>query len=364
MGNRRWPRSCQLVCSRLKEYARIMNILFRRRLVFVLFGFAVLVTAAAWIGGFVIRDVENDTKQSFTIGLITNNPNGLRNINGFRSGMEALGYVDGENTTFIYSGNPVPAGELEAAIKQMVVDGADLIFTAGTPTGIAAKVATRESAIPVVFGVVADPVAAGIMADLTRPGGNMTGVMLSENQARRLELLHSVLPDVKTVLLPYDPEDAAPVSSAAQLTDAASSMGLTLVHAYTRTNDEVSALLADLPQAIDAIFLLPGSLVNRRINKLIEVANARKIPVSGPSTAQVEAGALMSYGIVHGEVGVQASRIADRILRGADPSTMPVETADFYLTVNVAAANRIGLDISEEVLQQADVILREDRFGL
>lgn len=341
-----------------------MNRLFSLRSILLLLGITVLVSSAAFFGGLPIGDAGNGSKQSHTIGLITNNPNGLRNINGFRDGMKTLGYIEGDNTTFLFSGAPVPSDELGAAIGKLVVNGADLIFTAGTPTGVAAKTATRESAAPVVFGVVSDPIAAGLMTDLTRPGGNMTGVMLSHNQARRLELLHSVLPNVKTVLLPYNPEDAAPVSAAAQLADAASGMGLTLVHAHARNDDEVSALLAAVPEAVDAIFMLPDSTVNQRIEDLIEASNARKLPVSGPSSAQADAGATMSYGIIHHEVGMQAARIADRILRGADPSTMPVETANFYLTINVAAANRIGLDISEEILQQADVILQEDQFGL
>lgn len=335
----------------------------RSSFVVALVSLAVLAAGAIYFGGFGIREARQDTNGSYIIGLITNNPNGLRNIIGFQDGMHALGYVAGENTTFLSSGNSVPKNDLVAAIRQMVAGGADLIFTAGTPTGVAAKTATHGSAVPVVFGVIADPITAGVMTDLNRPGGNMTGVMLSQNQARRLELLSSILPDVKRVLLPYNPEDPAPVSAAAQLESAELSFGLTLVHGHARKNDDVSALLANFPEAIDAIFMLPDSTVNSRIKDLIEVSNAGKIPVSGPSTAQVEAGALMSYGIVHHEVGMQAARIAHRILRGADPATVPVETADFYLTINVAAANRIGLDLSEEVLQQADVILHEDRFG-
>lgn len=301
--------------------------------------------------------------ETVTIGLLTNNPNGLRNVAGFRAGMEALGYLEGRNASFLFSGTPTPEAELEAAIGRMVTEGADIIFTAGTPTGVAAWAATKGSGVPVVFGVIADPVAAGVMTDLTRPGGNMTGVMLSRNQARRLALLRNVLPGIRRVLLPYNPNDAAPVSAAAQLEDAAQTMNLTLVHAHAPDDLAVSQLIAALPDDIDAVFMLPDSTVNRRVDELIAATNARNLPVSGPSTAQVEAGAFMSYGIVHHEVGMQAARIAKRILKGADPAAIPVETADFYFTINTAAANRIGLDLSEEVLQQADVILRKDRVG-
>ena len=296
------------------------------------------------------------------VGMISNNPNGIRNILGFRSGLSNHGYKDGESVMLLFSGKPTASDQLEATVKEMVDEGADLIFTAGTPTGIAAYNVTRDAGVPVVFGVIADPVSAGVLTDLSRPGGNMTGVMLSENQARRLQLLHNLLPDVKRVLFPYNPEDAAPVSAVAQLEQPAREMGLTLVHALARNDQDVTEFFDEFPDDIDAVFMLPDSTFNRRQDELIALAVERGLPVSGPSTAQVEAGAVMSYGIVHHEVGIQAARIAAQILRGAEPGTIPVEIADYYLTFNVAAADRIGLSLSQSVLQQADVILREDDF--
>lgn len=307
-------------------------------------------------------DRDQSVKRLFTVGLITNNPNGLRNVQGFRDGLHTLRYREGDNVTYLHRGKPTPNSELVATIEAMVAEGAELIFTAGTPTGVAAAEATRKSAVPVVFGVVADPVAAGVITDLNRPGGNMTGVMLSQNQTRRLELVRTVVPDARRVLVPYDPDDAAPVSALAQIRDVAGALGFELVNAHARNDHEVTAMLAHFPTYIDAVFMLPDSTVNRRIRDLLVAALERRLPVSGPSAAQVEAGAVMSYGIVHHEVGIQAAHIADRILRGASPATIPVETADFFLTLNVAAANRIGLELPEEVLQQADRIVRQDGF--
>lgn len=297
-----------------------------------------------------------------TIGMITNNPNGIRNANGFRDGMETLGYIEGINARYLFADTFTPQDALESSIRQMVADGADIIFTAGTPTGVAAHAATADSGVPVVFGVIADPIEAGILTDLRRPGGNMTGVMLSANQARRLELLHNVLPAVRRVLLAYNPDDPAPVSAAAQLDAAAPMLGLRLSHVHVRDDAAVMRLIADLPDGINAVFMLPDSTFNRRIAELVTATNDRRLPISGPSTAQVEAGALMAYGIDHHEVGVQAAQIADRILKGADPALLPVETARFHLTLNTAAARRIGIELSEEILQQADIILREDEL--
>jgi putative ABC transport system substrate-binding protein len=150
------------------------------------------------------------------------------------------------------------------------------------------------------------------MTDLTHPGGNMTGVKLSENQARRLELLRTVAPDVRRVAVPYNPDDAAPASAVIQIEAVVPALGLELVPITARNNSEVTALLAGFPVDVDAVFMVPDGTVNRRAHDLLALAVQRKLPVSGPSAAQVEAGAVMAYGIVHHDVGVQAAQIAGR----------------------------------------------------
>ena len=297
-----------------------------------------------------------------TVGLLTNNPNGLRNVEGFRDEMTRLGYQEERNIRYVYSGKPTPKNELDAVLQSMVDAGVDLIFTAGTPTGVAAHRVTAGSAVPVVFGVIADPVEAGVLSDPARPGGNMTGVNLSRNQARRLEIFLEMVPAARRVLVPFNPTDAAPRSAVEQIRGIADRLAVELLFIEARSNDDVSPLLAEFP-AVDAVFLVPDTTVNRRIGEIIDLAEQRRIPVSGPSVAQVEAGALMTHGFVHGAAGAQAAHIADRILRGVNPATTPVETADVYLQVNLAAAERIGVEISDLLLQRADVVLRADKRG-
>lgn len=299
-----------------------------------------------------------DDPSELVVGLITNNPNGLRNIQGFKDGMTALGYREGESIRYLFDGGPVKRPLLEKAITGMVTDGADLIFTAGTPTGIAAQNATAGTQVPVVFGVIADPVRAGVMTDLNQPGGNMTGVKLSQNQERRLEQLLRIVPDIKRVFVPYNPDDAAPISAVNQIRAVAGSLGVHIVEGRARKDSEVTDMLADLPADIDAIFLVPDSTVNRRLPDLITIANQRKLPVSGPSTAQVEEGALITYGFVHHAVGVQAAQMADQIRKGARPADLPVQTAEFYLSINLKAANTVGVSIPDTILRQANTVIR------
>lgn len=295
-----------------------------------------------------------------SIGLITNNPNGLRNVRGFIDGLAALGYAEGERVHFVFSGRPTPDAELDQALADLLAEGVDLIFTAGTPTGVAAHRVTASSGIPVVFGVIADPVAAGVMSDIDRPGGNMTGVRLNPIQARRLELFVQLVPGARRILVPYNPTDAAPASAVAQLGAVTGQLGIELVLAEVASNKAVTRLLDDLPEPIDAVFLVPDSTVNRRISELLDRTDALRLPASGPSTAQVEAGALMTYGFKHEAVGAQAAGIAVRILRGADPALTPVENAEFFFQLNLAAGERLGLAVSDDSLQRADVILRKD----
>jgi putative ABC transport system substrate-binding protein len=298
--------------------------------------------------------------QTYTVGLITNNSNGLKNAAGFKAGMAELGYVEGQNITYLFEERPIRGAELESALQVMIDAKVDLIFTAGTPTGVAAHKITAGTGVPVVFGVIADPVAAGVMNDLARPGGNMTGVKLSQNQARRLELLREAVPGMGRVLVPYNPDDFAPSSAVRQIEKIAPDLGLELIKAHAHGRDEVATLLRELPAELDAIFLVPDSTVNSRLQDVLAVAFERRLPVSGPSMAQVEGGALMTFGFVHHEVGVQAARIAERVLKGAKPGELPVETAEFFLGFNLQTAQSLALEIPEPILQQAQFIVRPD----
>lgn len=319
---------------------------------------ACVVAAALAIAG--CSGGEAERNDPLSIGIVTNNPNGMRNVAGFIDGMAELGYSDGDNVTYMFAEEPVPSEELDRVLDDMVAAGVDLIFTAGTPTGVAAHQATLGTDVPVVFGVIADPIKAGVMTDLSLPGGNMTGVKTVQDQGRRLELLLEMAPNVDEVLVPFNPDDAAAASAAEQITSIAAELPVELLLREARTDDEVLALLESIPSEVDAIFLVPDSIVNAQLEDILAVASALGLPTSGPSTAQVEEGALTAFGFVHREAGVQAARIADQVLRGADPATLPVENTESFLAINLATADAIGLEIAEDVLRQAAVIIRSN----
>ena len=323
---------------------------FRRRFWLVIS--AALVVVSACGGG------SSQADTSFTIGLVTNNPNGLRNVEGFVEGMAQLGYIEGTNVTYRYAGEPRVGDDLDRELEDFVEARVDLVFTAGTPTGVAAHRIMEGTVIPIVFGVIADPLAAGVMEDLSHPGGNITGVKLGIDQERRLELFLEIAPAIDRVMVPYNPDDSAASSAVAQILSAAGELGAELVLVEGRTDADITDLLETMPDAIDAVFLVPDSMVNARLSDILERTTQLSLPTSGPSTAQVEQGALMTYGFIHVQAGAQAAHIADRVLRGADPGDLPVEDAESFLGVNLVTADLIGLEVTDATLQQAAIIVR------
>ncbi len=296
--------------------------------------------------------------ESFTVGITHPSPVDTATVAGFKEGMSELGYVEGENITYIYDGPAGGVDKLDGVIQGLVEAEVDLIYTPTTPATKAAKQATEGTGIEVVFGPVSDPIKADIVTDLTHPGGNITGVKLSATHGRRLEWLLDIVPNVKRVYIPYNPDDASPVSVIETIKEPAATLGVELVLGEARNDDEITAAIEAIPEDVEAIFLVPDSSVNARIDDFVAVALERNLPISAPSLLQVEAGALTSYGFVHFEVGKQAARLADQILKGAKPADLPIETAEFFLTINLKSAKAIGLDVPDEVLRQADEIIR------
>ncbi|CCQ73657.1 ABC transporter substrate-binding protein [Magnetospira sp. QH-2] len=300
----------------------------------------------------------DEAEKAIKIGLVTNNPNGLRNIQGFRDGMAHLGFQEDGQVAYLFDGHPVTGQDLKTTLEHFVAAEVDLIFTAGTPTGVLAHEMTKDSGIPVIFGVMADPVQAGVLGDISHPGGNMTGVKLGKNQARRLELFKEVVPGIQKLVLLSNLGDPASAASVEQIRSSNLAKTLDLVIMDCRDDEAVTRALADLPDDTDALFLVPNSTVNKRIKDIARVSLERKIPISGPSTAQIEQGALMTYGFVHEEVGAQAARLALLVLNGANPGDLPVENAESYLGLNLEIAKRIGLEIDPLYIRSADILIR------
>ncbi len=293
--------------------------------------------------------------KTYTIGIINLAPDLESTVAGFKEGMTGLGYIEGENITYIYDG-PVDGIEKLDAVAQGLVEGdVDLILSLTTPATQAAQRATADTDIPVVFVPVNDPVGAGIVDSLKHPGGNITGVTFGVQEARRLEWLMQVVPAIEQIYIPYNPEDRSAVLALETVSAAAKKLGVELIPREARNTEEITAAIENIPEEADAIFILPDGLVTARFADFVEL----QLPTSGPNPGLLEsAGALTSYGIEQVSSGKQAARLVDQIFRGVKPADLPVELGTFYSAINLRTAEAIGLDIPDSILRRADIIIR------
>src|SRR5262249_45994801 len=230
----------------------------------------------------------------------------------------------------------------------------------GTPASLAAKRAT--STIPIVFAGVADAVGAGLIANLARPGGNITGLtsISAELGGKRLELLKEVVPKAFRVAVLYNPADRSHVLVLNELQKSAPALGLTLRPLEVRGPGGFERAFAEMArQRADALFGAAGLLTTEHRRVLVDLAAKRRIPAIWGERQFVEAGGLMSYAVGFYDQVRGAAIYVDKILKGAKPGDLPVEHPTKYeLVINVKAARALGLTIPQSVLVRADHVIR------
>lgn len=295
--------------------------------------------------------------EPYTIGVVNYSPALDLVFEGFKTGMAEAGYVEGENVNYIYEGAVGDIDALDPAIQNILAEDIDLILSISTPATQKVKLATADSGLPVVFGPLTDPIASGIVDSLTSPGGNLTGVQNRGSMAKGLDWLLQIVPDTHTIYVPHNPLDNSSVQGLAELQAAADDIGLVLQVVEVEAADALEAALAVIPDDVDAIYLLPSGFFSARATSFASAGITHKLPVLSVAP-QTSAGVLISYGHDYIAMGKQLSRMAVQILEGADPGDLPVEIAQFYLTVNLATADAMGLEIPDGILTQADGIIR------
>lgn len=288
------------------------------------------------------------------IGVLTNAGVALPSYEGFRNALAALG---GAPVSYLYHGPAVDDAALAAEARRLAAEGVSLILALTTKAALAALDAGRERGIPVIFAPASNPLQTGLAQSLRRPGGLATGVTFGRQEARRLEWLKRLLPDLKSVYLPYTRDDPSPLASLPVLRDAAATLGLTLVEeAVDGGWYGLRAALAQLPRETRAILVPADPVISSSAREIAAFAMERGIALSMPHREGVEQGALMSYGFTLQSVGQQAARQALLVMSGVPPAEIPVELAEFSLSINLEAAHRIGLEVSPQILRQAYVV--------
>jgi len=297
-------------------------------------------------------------KKMYTIGVVNLAAAFDPILEGFKAGMEEEGFVEGENVTYIYDGPAANPDALAPILENLKTLEVDLVLTFGTTTTLKAKAAFEGTNIPIIFGPVTDPVASGIVPDVLNPGGNITGIRTGNPTPKRLEWLMTIDPKIKRIYVFNNPSDNSSVQALAVLNETAPLFNVELVVYEAGTPDEIDAGLAAMPGNVDAIFIPATAFYEAQINKFIAAANEHKLPLAAPATANVVTGALTSFGHDNIPLGRQASRIAVQILRGVKPADLPIELAELFLSINLNTASTIDLYIPDEVIRQADIVIR------
>lgn len=295
--------------------------------------------------------------KTYTIGVVNYVPALDQVLDGFKARMAELGYVEGQNVKYIYRGVTAPDPQtLDREVKSLLDQQVDMFLTMGTLPTLTAKQAVTGTDVPVVFAPVINPVEEGAVASINRPGGNVTGVQNGHTIAKALEWLNRIAPKATKVHILYHPEDEVARTSIKPLPEVASRLGIELVLDETRSSEEALATIKALPK--DAALFFVASPKLDPVTSLIDAAVQRGLPVGSASNGHVQAGAVVSYAANFSAMGAQAARMADQILKGTKPADMPVETAEFFLNINLKSAQIIGLDIPDTILVQANTVIR------
>ena len=275
----------------------------------------------------------------------------------FREGLAELGYIDGKTIDIVVRSGELNREILEFAVQDLVDAKVDLIAAAGTVPALAARKATRT--IPIVMIFSSEPVIAGLVAGLARPGGNVTGVstIQTELDPKRLAMLKEVKPAMKRVAALWTRFHPSHAAELAAVEEAAKFLGLAL-ESYDLTSDLLGARQKMERQLPDAIFVLWDVRTMGYRQFIVDFALKHKLPTRMPLEPYVVAGGLMSYGPNLQAVFRRSAAYVHRILRGANPADLPVERpSKFDLVINLKTARALGLKFPSTLTLLADRVI-------
>ncbi|WP_309082078.1 ABC transporter substrate-binding protein [Zhihengliuella sp.] len=268
---------------------------------------------------------------------------------GFKTGLEEAGYTDVQYD----EQNPQGDQATNTAIAGQFAADSEIDLVLGISTPSAQALTQSVTGVPVVFSAVTDPVEASLVESLEAPGGNVTGTSDKNPVKEQLQLLQELSPKAKKVGIVYS---SGEVNSQVQVDwakEAADELGLTIEVAAISASSEVQQAAAGLD--VDAFYVPTDNAVVSALEGLLQVAQDKGVPVISADGSSVERGATATYGINYEKLGEQTGRMAARILDGeADPATTPVETIEeVELYVNTTAAEKVGVEIPQEMLDEA-----------
>ena len=281
----------------------------------------------------------------------------------FLQGLRELGYVDGLNVVIEYRDAEGRLERVPALAAELVALKVDVIVVYGTRVTLGAMQATKT--VPIVFANAGDPVESGLVTNLARPGGNVTGLssLGPELVGKCLELLKQAVPGVDRIAVLWLPGALGERTDKDMLTEAnvaARALGVRLQFVEARGPEEFARAFSDMTSArTEALTVLPSARFQREHRRLVHLAAKNRLPTVYASREFVDAGGLMSYGANQTDLFRRAATYVDKILKGVKPGELPVEQPiKFELVINLKTAKALGLTIPQSVLAHADEVIQ------
>jgi putative tryptophan/tyrosine transport system substrate-binding protein len=307
-----------------------------------------------------VADAQQPKKVARVCNLGNTVSNAETQMKPFRERLREIGYVEGQNVTIDYRYWEGKVERLPGLVAEFVRLNCDVIVTQGTEAAEAAKNATKT--IPVVMAFGADAVKLGIVADLARPGGNITGLtnVGAELFGKRLELFKETVPKLSRVGFLWSPTQLQADDNLKETETVARFLRVAVQSLEVKGPDDFEAAFeAAAKKRAQALLVEGGGFFAAHQTRILELAAKSRLPAMYPNTRYVEAGGLMTYGEDRAEMFRRAAEIVDKVLKGTKPADIPVERPKkFDLVINLKAAKQIGLIVPPEVLARASRIIR------
>jgi len=285
-------------------------------------------------------------------------PISVTRLDAFRAGLRDLGYVEGKNIAIEYRWASGKYDLLPTLAEELVRAKVDVLVTFSTPGAMAAKKATRS--IPIVLASVGDPVSTGLVSNLARPGGNITGLAMftPDEMAKRLELLKDAFPGIKRVAILINPDNASVKPSVSRVQQVAGRSGVNIQFVHARRAADFERALAEMIEKnAEAVAVYEDPIFTTNARKLVALTIRHRLPTIG-HISFAESGGLIGNGVNQLELFRRAAGFVDRILKGAKPGELPIEQPSrFELIVNQSTATALGVTLPKAFLFRADRII-------
>jgi putative ABC transport system substrate-binding protein len=281
-----------------------------------------------------------------------------RRVDGLRTGLRRLGYEEGKNIVIHYRWAEDRYERLPELAAELVKLNVDVLVTHGTPGALAAKQAT--STVPIVMAAVGDPVEAGIVASLARPGGNLTGLTFfyAELCAKRVELIKEAFPTLTRVAVLVNPANLAHPIALAAMESTAGALGVELAPIEVKARDDIAAAIAAAAtRRAAALVAIEDGLFVSNARQIAGFALQNGLPMIG-FKPQAEAGALLEYGVDLADLFSRSAAFVDKVLKGTRPADLPIERAvKFEVIVNLKTAKALGIELPTSLLLRANEVI-------